>query len=309
MKRKQIEKYILIGVIMALLIISLSNPKISYYSSPTLQRTGEVMLLIDVSGSMAARENIDSPSRLERIKPILYDMIDNIGELVQVKISLYGFTEITRSLVPFVETDDYQYLKESIDKVLDIYATPGSGSSLGKSLQNAIPRFSEDAQSKLIILISDGEAYINDTRGMTYHERLYIDEAIEQAIEEDITIITVGVGEKAGAKIPLFNSDGEFTGEYSKLQKEAKGKIYTSANDYVTYLEEEGLKEIANETGGEYFFENSLDGLNDLIAENLTAVNDMGFHREVINYFPINNWFSLATIPIWILFVKRHILE
>ena len=144
---------------------------------------------------------------------------------------------------------------------------------------------------------------------MTYHERLYIDEAIEQAIEEDITIITGGVGEEAGAKIPLFNSDGEFTGEYSKLRKEAKGKIYTSANDYVTYLEEEGLKEIANETGGEYYFETSLDGLNDLIAENLTAVNDMEFHREVINYLPINNWFSLATIPIWILFVKRHILE
>ncbi|MFZ7132861.1 MAG: vWA domain-containing protein, partial [Eubacteriales bacterium] len=201
------------------------------------------------------------------------------------------------------------YLKESIDKVLDIYATPGSGSSLGKSLQNAIPRFSEDARSKLIILISDGESYINDTRGMTYHERLYIDEAIEQAIEENITIITVGVGEETGAKIPLFNSDGEFTGEYSKLRKEAKGKIYTSANDFITYLEEEGLKEIATETGGEYYFETSLDGLNDLIAENLTAVNDMEFHREVIHYLPINNWFSLATIPIWILFVKRHILE
>ena len=99
------------------------------------------MLLIDVSGSMAARENIDSPSRLERIKPILYDMIDNMEKLVQVKISLHGFTEITRSLVPFVGTDDYQYLKESIDKVLDIYATPGSGSSLGKSLQKRYSTF------------------------------------------------------------------------------------------------------------------------------------------------------------------------
>jgi Ca-activated chloride channel homolog len=305
LKKKHVEKYIMAGIIMILLTICLAAPKIPLYSAPVIQKTGEVMLLVDVSGSMAAKPNIDSLSRLERAKIILYDIIDNLEKLGQVKISLYGFTDIPRSIVPFVSTEDYQYLKESIEKVLDVYATPGSGSSLGKSIQNSIPRFSEGIQNKIIVLISDGEPYMNGTRGMTYHERVFIKDAIEQAVKENITIITIGVGEKEGARIPLYDSEGKFTGEYA--QKEYGDISYESGVDLISYLEEEGLMELSSQTGGEYFFEKNIDGLTELITQNLGSVNENEFTQEIKDYKSITNWFLLASLPVWILFTKRHI--
>jgi Ca-activated chloride channel family protein len=249
---------------------------------------------------MAAREDINSSSRLERVKPILYDIVDSMKELGQVKMSLYGFTEIARSLVPFVGIEDYFYLKESVKKVLDIYSTPGSGTSLGKSIQNVIAKFSEGAQAKIIVLISDGEPYINDTRGMTYHENIFINAAIKQAVEEGIKVITIGVGEREGAKIPVYDSDGEFTGSYAKQESDI---------DYITYLEEEGLREIAFQTGGEYFYEENLEGLTEFIEENLYTVNTDGVKEDIKVYHSTTHWFLLASLPFWIVLAKRHLLQ
>jgi uncharacterized protein with von Willebrand factor type A (vWA) domain len=50
--KKQLEKYILAGVLMALLVLALALPKVVYTAPPAEQMSGEVMLLVDVSGSM-----------------------------------------------------------------------------------------------------------------------------------------------------------------------------------------------------------------------------------------------------------------
>ena len=284
---------------MVLLIAALALPKVSYYTSAPTQKTGEVLLLVDVSGSMAAQRDLDSPSRLERVKPILYDIIDSMEELGQVKISLYGFTNIARSHVPFVGKEDYPYLKESIKKVLDINSTPGEGTTLGKPIQNVIGKFSEGEQNKIVVLFSDGEPFRNDVRGMDYREEVFIERAVEEAVEEGIKVITVGVGEGEGARIPLYDSDGEFTGNYAKLH----------GTDYVSYLDEESLKDIASQTGGEYFFEENLGGLIEFIKENLRSLNAGEVTKEVRVYRSITHWFLLAALPIWVVFARRHLLR
>jgi len=257
--RKQVEKYITAGVLMTLLIVTLALPNVTYYVSAAAEKTGEVALLVDVSRSMAARKNPDSSSRLERVKPVLYEIIDSMEELGQVKISLHGFTTTARSHVPLVGKEDYPYLKESIKKVLDINSTPGDGTGLGESIQNVIGKFSEGEQAKIIILFSDGEPYFLLRQGLTYHEENNVKHAIEDATEEGVKVITVGFGEQEGARIPLYDSDGEFTGDYTKLL----------GIDYVSYFEEEFLKDIADQTEGEYFYEDNLGGLVEYIIENL----------------------------------------
>jgi Ca-activated chloride channel family protein len=298
LRRKQAEKYIIAGVLMVLLIVALALPKVAYYVSAATEKTGEIALLVDVSRSMAAQKDLDSPSRLERVKPILYEIIDSMEELRQVKISLYGFTSIARSHVPFIGKEDYFYLKEAIKKVLDINSTPGEGTSLAKSIPNVIDDFSEDEQAKLIILFGDGEYFLNDTRGMTYREEISIERVVEELVEEGIKVITVGVGEAEGARIPLYDSDGEFTGGYAKLQ----------GLDYISYLEEYVLEEIASKTEGEYFFEENLEGLIEFIIENLDSVNAEEVPKEVKFYRSIALWFLLAALPIWVVFARRHLL-
>jgi Ca-activated chloride channel family protein len=298
LRRKQVERYIIAGVLMALLIVALALPEVAFSASAAKEKTGEIALLVDVSGSMAAQKDIDSPSRLERVKPCLYEIIDSMEDFGQVKISLSGFTNIARSLVPFVGKEDYPYLKESIKKVLNIYSTPGKGSSFGQPILDVEGKFSQDENVKIIIIFSDGEPFVGKARKMLEPERRAIEQAIRKAAEKGIRVITVGIGEREGAIIPLYDSYGEFTGEYSQLL----------GVDYISYLEEDALKEIASRTGGEYFFENNRAGLIEFIKENLGSINAEQVDKEVKVYQSIAHWFLLASLPIWVVFARRHLL-
>ncbi len=299
LKRSQVEKYIIAGVLMALLIAALALPKLPFSSLGAPKRTGEITLLVDDSASMAAKKDLHSPNRLERAKSILYEVIDSMEELGEVKISLHGFTSIARSHVPFVGNEDYPYLRESIKKVLDVNSTPGQGSSLGRPILNVQGKFSQEEKVKLIILFSDGETFIGITRGIHQIERDFIEEAIKKAREEGIKVITVGIGEREGARIPFYDTKGVFTGEYAKLQ----------GVDYISYLEEEGLKEIASRTGGEYFFEENGEGLIEFIEENLVSATTEGVIEEVKEYRSIAHWFLLGCLPIWVVFARRYLLK
>lgn len=299
LRRKQVEKYIIAGVLMALLIVALALPRVAFTASATPKKSGEIALLVDVSASMAAQKDLDTPSRLERVKPILYEIIDSMEELGDVKISLHGFGDIARSLVPFVGKEDYPYLKGSIKKLLDINSTPGEGTSLGQPILNVAGKFSPDEKVKIIILFSDGEAFIGWTRGIHETERGWIEEALKKAREEGIKVITVGVGELEGAKIPLYDEYGEFTGDYDKLR----------GVDYISYLEEEGLKEIASRTEGDYFFEKNREGLIEFIEENLTLATTEGIPEEVKGYRYIAHWFLLGALPIWVIFARNYLLK
>lgn len=299
LKRSQVEKYITAGVLMALLVGAFALPKLPISSLRAPKRAGEIALLVDVSRSMAAQNDLDSHNRLERAKPILYEIIDRMEELGEIRISLHGFSNIARSLVPFVGKEDYPYLKESVKKVLDIYATPGQGSSLGRSILDVAEKFSPDSKVKLIILFSDGEAFLGTTRGTREAETGWVEEALKKAREVGIKVITIGIGEREGAKIPVHDIKGEFTGEYAKLQ----------GVDYISYLEEDGLKEIASQTGGRYFFEKNREGLIEFIEENLSLATPEGVAEEVKGYRYIAHWFLLGALPIWVIFARNYLLK
>lgn len=296
--RKQVEKYIMAGVLIALLVVTLALPKISYTAAAPAEMSGEIILLVDVSGSMAVQQEVGSPTRLDRVKLVLMEIIRSMEELGQVKISLCGFTDIARSHVPLVGKEDYPYLKESIKKVLDIYSTPGGSTSLGQPITNIAGKFSEDAESKTIIMLSDGEPFYWGVARVTDAERETIEEAVSTAVEEDIRVITIGFGEREGAKIPLYDDEGNFTGNYAQKEKGV---------DFIFSLQEDILKEIAFRTGGEFYYEEDLDGLVELIEENLNIVEAGEIVEEEVYHY-VADWFLLASLPVWVIFARRHIL-
>ncbi len=99
LRRKQIEKYITATLLTALLVIAMALPKVASSSFAPPERAGEIAVLVDVSGSMAARKDANSPSRLQRVKTMLHELVDHLEELGHPKVSLHGFTNIARSLV------------------------------------------------------------------------------------------------------------------------------------------------------------------------------------------------------------------
>lgn len=299
-RSKQIEKYAIATVLVVMLILALALPKVSYIAPPPEEKSGEIILLVDVSGSMASRTDPSASSRLERIKSIIYDIINDMEELGQVKISLCGFTDIARSHVPLVGIEDYPYLEESVRKVLNVYSTPGGSTSLGQPILDVAAKFSEDAEDKIIIMLSDGEPFYWGASRITDAEALVIGEASAKAIEDDITIITIGVGEPEGAKVPLYDSDGNFTGGYAQKDK---------GIDFIFYLEDDVLKDIAARSGGDYFYEKDLGGLTEFIEDNLGTVDpEDAIAEEEEAYHYVANWFILASLPVWVIFARRHVL-
>jgi hypothetical protein len=298
-KKRHVEKYVIAVFIIALLIFTSALPKVIMDSSSSIKKAGEIILLVDVSGSMGAKVSLDAPSRLERVKPVLYDIIENMQEYKKVKISLYGFTNRARSIVPLVSIDDYSYLKESIKKVLHIYSVPGIDTFIGQSVLDVVGKFSNEAESKTIVIFSDGEPYYSGWGGSIYNENIVIEQAVEKLLEEEIRVITVGIGEKEGASIPKYDQAGDFTGRYALFKKD----VYL-----ISYLKEDNLKEIAAKSKGEYFFEKDLSGLISLIENGLTIVplEEITDIEEEFHY--LSHWFAIAVLPLWIYFTRRHLL-
>jgi Ca-activated chloride channel homolog len=298
-RRKQIEKYLILSLLGALLLVAAALPKTVSSALAPPDKAGEIALLVDVSGSMAAQQDIRSPSRLARCQSMLIDMVDHLEELGQPRVSLHGFTNIARSHVPWVGKEDYGYLTESISKLLGINSTPGQGSVLGQSILDVAAKFSQGKSVKLIVLFSDGEPFLGATRGLRPEERALLDQAIAKARNMGIVIVTVGVGEREGAKIPIYNAQGEFTGAYAQF----------AGSDFVTYLVEDQLKEIAERTGGRYFPESRRGELIPYLRDTLASADSVGTAKEIKVYQSLAPWFLLAALPIWVVFVRRHLLD
>jgi hypothetical protein len=159
-------------------------------------------------------------------------------------------------------------------------------------------KFSADNSVKLIVLFSDGEPFIGLTRSLRDVEKALMDQAIQKANETGITIVTVGVGQREGERIPVFNVRGEFTGDYAKMGGE----------DFVTYLVEDQLKEIATRTGGRYFTADNRGELIPYLKDKLASAVSLSSAKEVKIYHSLAPWFLLAALPVWVIFSRRHLL-
>ena len=85
---------------------------------------------------------------MDRVKPILLDIVEAMDELGQVKIGLCGFTNMARSHVPVISREDYPYLEESIRKIIGVYSV-GSSTGLGDQYLIRLPSFRKMPHRKL----------------------------------------------------------------------------------------------------------------------------------------------------------------
>lgn len=297
-KRSHIKKYIIEGAILILLGLFLAQPGQIIDFSAGAGKTGEIALAIDVTRSMDARQGPEKPSRLERARSLLFEMVDKFSDADSyseegLKISLFGLTGIGRSFVPFVSRKHFSYIQKSIQEVLDINSVPGQGSNLSRAILDILNKFSKEKKAKILIVFSDGE-FFNSQKGMIGQDEELLETAVRKASQENIKIVTVGVGEKEGAAIPLYNDKGEFAGEYAR----DGGKIY------LTRLEEDVLKKIAERTGGKYFSEKEVSGLLRFLNENLFTES---VSRKKTEPQDINILFLIPISVLWIIFARYYL--
>jgi Ca-activated chloride channel family protein len=211
------------GLVLLGLILLVARPQ-WVDSKSKLQIEGvDIVLAIDVSGSMQVFDDIrDTRPRIQVARDEAMRFTD---KRTDDPIGIVAFAKDALSVCPL--TLDKNILKESIGKLELGYIDP-NGTSLGTGLATAVNRLRKSkAKSKIIILLTDGEPT---------SEKIDPDIAIELAKEFDVKVYTVGIGNEKGGYVrhPFFG------------MQQVGFKI-----DVVL------LKKIARETGGMFFRANN----------------------------------------------------
>ena len=237
--RKKIKNTLFVLAI-TFLIVGLSNPQVGTKMEEVKREGVDLMIAIDLSYSMMAQDI--KPNRLERAKQAISRLIDKLeGD----RIGLVVFAGEAYVQLPI--TTDYSAAKLFLSTVnTSIISTQGT--KIGNAIDLCSKSFDkENAQSKAIIIITDGET----------HDEEAIESA-KKAKEEGIYIHTLGMGLTKGGPIPIYNKYGST----SEFRKDRQGNVI------ITKLNESMLEEIALAGEGTYIrANNSKSGLSSLFEE------------------------------------------
>lgn len=234
-----ITKIIFRSTYFFLMIIALLGPSFGSSKKEIKVIGKDIMIAIDLSESMNA--NDIQPSRLEKIKFELKKIID---EFNSDRIGIIMFSNEAYIQCPL--TYDKNALNLFIE-TLNTGLVPNSGTDFGPPLDLSLDKLLADKiqkndKSKIIILISDGEDFGENTY-----------EIVDKIKESSIKLFTVGIGTAQGTRITLRNG---------LFKKDKDGK------EVITKLNSTSLKKIANETKGKYFeISNQINQINGMIYE------------------------------------------
>ncbi len=263
-----------------LLILALAGPQ---WGNTVTTRTSEginIILAVDVSGSMAAldfSEQDKAINRLEAVKQVVHDFIkgrdgDRIGLVV------FGSEAYTQ--VPL--TTDYP----TINKVLDRVAIGSAGrqTAVGDALGISLKRLlGQPGRTGIVILLTDGRSNAGVLSPV---------DATRIAAQEGVKVYTIGVGGNKPA--PFLINDPLF----------GQRVVYERVD-----MDEAMLTTMARDTGGKYFRardKNSLQAIYaaiDTLEKNTVKVTTHGRYK---NLYP---WFAgpaLVLLILWFLLAQTR---
>ncbi len=226
--------YLLRVLAVALLTVALARPQSGNERRDVETEGIDIMLALDVSGSMKA-EDFKPENRLRVAK----DEIDKfIDKRTNDRIGLVVFSRSSFTQCPL--TLDYGVLKGFLAQV--DFGMIEDGTAIGLALANSVNRLmNSEAKSKVIILLTDGVNNVWEIDPLT---------AANIARTMGIKIYTIGIGKPGNAMYPV--DDPIFGKRYVYLPNE---------------IDEESLGKIAETTGGKYFRARTEDELDRIYSE------------------------------------------
>ena len=263
---------------LALFILALTRPQILNYYDIENRKGIDILVTLDISGSMASID-FKPRNRLEVAKEVISNFIKK-RETDRLGLVIFAGTSYTKCPL----TVDYEileyFLKETAIGELE------DGTALGMALATSVNRIrSSKSRTKIIILLTDG-----------VNNRGEIDprDAAKIAKDFNVKVYTIGVGTRGKAPYPVTDAYGRQ--QFMMVDVE---------------IDEELLKEIANNTGGLYFRATDKDSLQQIFTEidrwEKTEITTKRYYnaRELYLYFII------AALGIFLLaeFAKRSFLR
>lgn len=237
------------------IITALARPQTKFDETQTEGEGIDIILCIDVSGSMTAQDF--TPNRMEAAKRVA---IDFVNHRTSDRIGVVIFAGESFTQCPL--TTDYYVLKSQISQIRN--GLLEDGTAIGSGLATSVDRLRKSkTKSKVIILLTDG---VNNG-GL-------IDPSTAKEIAKTfkIKVYTIGVGTDGYAPTPVNTP----MGIVMQSQKVS--------------IDENLLKNIATETGGKYFRatnNRSLENIyNEIDQMEKSKVEVITFHHYSEKFYP-----------------------
>ena len=248
--RFNIKIWILI-VAFALQVIVMAGPQFGAKLETTKRKGIELMVAIDVSNSMNARDV--QPSRLDMAKMAVSRLVDKLSN---DRLGIVVFAGQAYVQLPI--TTDYPSAKMFLQSI-NTDMVPVQGTAIGSAINLCFNSFSSQQDiNRAIVVITDGENHEDDAI-----------EAASRAAQAGVKVYTVGMGTTKGAPVPLT------PGDMSNFIKDKDGQVV------ITRIDEQSLMQGAAAGNGAYVSANNIrSGINALIDE-LESIEKSEFEAKV----------------------------
>ena len=214
------------------IITAIARPQTMFEEQNAEGEGVDIVLCIDVSGSMTAQDL--TPNRLEAAKNVA---IDFVNKRLTDRIAVVIFSGESFTQCPL--TTDHAVLISAIENIRN--GLLEDGTAIGSGLGTSVDRLrTSKSKSKVVILLTDGE----NNGGLIDPQT-----AKEIAKAFQVKVYTIGVGTDGYAPQPVNTPMGVVM---------QQGKVS---------IDEKLLKQIASETGGKYFRAKDNEGLTGIYDE------------------------------------------
>jgi len=223
----------------ALMIAGLARPQRGQSRTEVTAHGIDIVLVLDVSGSMQALDFLVDDRRVNRIAVVKSVVSRFIDERPNDRIALIAFAGSPYLVSPI--TLDHDWLQQNLERV-NIAGAEDDGTAIGSAIAAAVNRLRmTPAKSKVVILLTDG---INNTGKISPLA------AAEAAKALGVKIYTIGVGVRGKAPIPVKDEAGNMRLIMAKVD-----------------VDEKTLQTIADETGGKFYRATDTDSLRNIYEQ------------------------------------------
>lgn len=233
---------------LVMVVIAIARPRSSEEFSKVDTEGIDIVLAMDVSTSMLARDL--TPDRISASKDIAIEFIsqrpsDRMG------IVVFAGESFTQCPLTTDRATLINLMKEVQTDLID------DGTAIGNGLATAVARLKDsEAKSRVVILLTDGVNNSGEVSPQT---------AAEIAKTYGVRVYTIGVGKEGMAPYPVMTPWG------------------VQVQNVKVEIDEELLKDVAESTGGSYF--RATD--NTKLAEIYSEINKMEKAKTTVDSFPV----------------------
>jgi Ca-activated chloride channel family protein len=250
----------------ALMIVGLARPQRGHSRTEVTANGIDIVLGLDVSGSMQALDFLIDGHRVNRIQVVKSVVAKFIEERPNDRIGLIAFAAAPYLVSPI--TLDHDWLLQNLERV-NTAVGGDDGTAIGSAIAASVNRLrTTAAKSKVVILLTDG---MNNTGKISPIA------AAEAAKAMGVKIYTIGVGVRGMAPIPVRDQAGNMRMIMDKVD-----------------VDEKTLQTVAEDTNGTFYRATDTDSLQKIYEQ----INRLEKTAQTVQKFEhYDELYSWALIP------------